>query len=281
MNENPEPNAKPVHAPAPTPEPMTVDATPEPRQAPPRQGRGPAAVLSLLAFVLLAGCFVWLTIRQDDLSAQLALAGDPARIAALEARIAAIERRPAPAPAPTVDLRPLETRIAALERRPAGAPADLGPLEARLAAIEAKPAPAPVLAPDPRVDALSARIDRLVNAGAALAAEEAALRLAFPEAARAAASASKVSDAALPVLDRMWAEVSALVTVRDGTRVLSGPPAAPALERAGQLVAAGDVAGAVKALDGLDPGAKEAMAAWRGRAEKLLAARAALAKAGG
>jgi hypothetical protein len=277
MSETPEPDRGPVQAelPAPAPEPV---AAPPPSPRPTPAPRSAVKALTMLGLVCLAVGFVWLAMRVDEMSARLsapvAPGADPAQVAALEARLAVLERRPAPTP---VDLRPLEARLAALERRPAGAPADLGPLEARLGALEQKPA---VVAPaDPRVDALAARLDRLITASAALAAEEAALRLDFPAAARQAVAASRQPTAGLPLGERILAEIARLVTVKDGERVLSGPPAAPALERAQQFVAVGDVAGAVKALDGLDPGAAQAMAPWRARAEKFLAARAALAKA--
>lgn len=275
MNETAE-HERPEPEKAPEPVLPEAAAVPPPAPspaAPPR--RNPAMVLSMVGLLLLFIGFVWLALRLDAIEAQRP-AVDPAQLAALDRRIAALEQRPA------TDLRPLEGRISALERRPAGAAAqDLSPLEARLAALEQRPAPAPVVAPDPRLDALAARLNQLAAATTTLAAEEAALRLAFPEAAQKAEAASRVVTSGQPVLERMWAEVSALVTVKDGARVLSGPPAAPALERAREAVVAGDFAGAVKALDGLDAGAAKEMAGWRARAEKLVAARAALAKAGG
>lgn len=286
MSEKPELNepAKAEPAPAAMPEP---DAAREAAGMPRR--RGPAEVLPLVGLVLLGCGFTWVVVRQDAEESQLLR---------LEERITAVERRPGAAtvdllplerrlavlearPAAVVNLQPLEGRIAALERRPDGAPVDLGPLDARLAALEQRPAPAPQVLPDPRVDALAARLTQLGGALMHLASEEAALRLAYPEAARAAAAASRVEAKGQPVWQRMWQEMSSLVTVRDGARVLSGPPAAPALELAQSRVDAGDIAGAVQALDGLDPPAAAAMAPWRARAAAWLTARAALTKAGG
>lgn len=266
----------------------------------PAPERNPAKALSLLGIALLAAGFVWLAVRQDELQQRLAAMSVPASgpdagtLAALETRLAALERRPTP----TADLRPVEARVAALEARPAGS-GDVAALASRLAALEQRQAPtmdssaltnrivaleqrpAPVPQPDPRVDALAARLDKLVTTSAQLVAEESALRLQFPEAARQAAAASKVQAGDRPVLERMWSEVSSLVTVKDGERVLSGPPAEPRLEAARRFLAAGDFPSAIKALDGLDAGAAQAMAAWRSRAEKLVAARSALAKVGG
>ncbi len=275
MTETHEGEASPVPAEIPPP------PSPSP-PAPPPQPRNVAKALTMLALVLLAVGFIWQAMRVDELSAKFAgllvPSIDPAQLAALDGRITALERR---APA---DLRPLEARLTAVERRAApaatGAAVDLSPLESRLLALEQKPAPAAPPA-DPRVDALSARLDRLAGATLALATEEAALRLDFPEAARLAAAASRAPSAGLPLGERILAQISSLVTVKDGDHVLSGPPAAPALELAQRLVAAGDIAGAAKALDGIDPGAAQAMAPWKARAERFVTARAALAKAGG
>lgn len=261
------------HEPPPPPPvpPEPAVAQPQPAAAPRLGGRSPVVVLSIVGLLLLFLGFVWLAIRLDAVEEKLSGLKLPDN-SRLESRLAALERRPVP------DLRALEARVAALEQRPAGAPADTSALEGRIAALEQRPTVAPV---DPRVDALAARLDQMAGAANALAAEEVALRLAFPEAARQAEAASRVQASGQPLLERMWAEASALVTVKQGERVLSGPPAAPALERARVAVAAGDFAGAVKALDGLDPGAAQAMAAWKARAAKLVAARASLAKAGG
>jgi len=75
--------------------------------------------------------------------------------------------------------------------------------------------------------------------------------------------------------------MASLVTVREGDRLILGAPAAVALETARQKLEAGDLAGAVRTLDGLDPAAAAAMAEWRGRAQALLEARAALDAASG
>jgi hypothetical protein len=56
-----------------------------------------------------------------------------------------------------------------------------------------------------------------------------------------------------------------------------GAPAAVVLGTARDRLEAGDLAGAVAALDGLDGPAAQAMAPWRAHAQSLLDARAALA----
>jgi hypothetical protein len=109
---------------------------------------------------------------------------------------------------------------------------------------------------------------------------EASLRLSFPAAAAAARQASR-PDAHAGFGARALQRVESLVTVREGDRVLVGAPAAPILEAARQKLDAGDLAGAVRALDGLDAAAAAAMSGWRGQAQALLDARAALDAASG
>ena len=106
---------------------------------------------------------------------------------------------------------------------------------------------------------------------------EAALRLAFPDAAARAVAASKPSTEGETIGQRMWQNARALVTIRQGDRVLVGPPAAETLGRARDRLDAGDLAGAVAALGSLDGPAAQAMADWRDQAQALLDARAALA----
>jgi hypothetical protein len=70
------------------------------------------------------------------------------RVQAIEARVAALERRPAPVgaaqPAPTATAQPAPAAAAG----PTAAAPDLGPLETRIAALEQRPLPAPAPNPD-------------------------------------------------------------------------------------------------------------------------------------
>ena len=68
------------------------------------------------------------------------------------------------------------------------------------------------------------------------------------------------------------------MTLRQGDNVLIGTPAARVVEQARAKLEAGDLAGAVAALDELDPAAARAIAGWRAEAQSLLDARAALAE---
>ena len=103
------------------------------------------------------------------------------------------------------------------------------------------------------------------------------LRLAFPAAAQAAQRASQPNTEGQPFLDRLWTRAQDLVTVREGDRVIVGDPAAGVIARARQALNAGDLQGAVDALDALSGPAAELVADWKAKAKSLLDARAALA----
>jgi hypothetical protein len=297
----------------PPPEP-TVAAEPA-KAEPPPLARGYRAVRALpvlgaLGFLLLAGALFYLWQQQRTLVQTPGV--DPAHVTALEGqvrtlqqRLAQLEQRPPPpppaSPAPPPDLRPLEARIAALEQRPAAAAApapDVGPLLDRMDALERR-----VMQADTEAVAAANRADRALRIEAAAAAlavgqplgnlpdapaalarfaaerppTEAELRLAFPAAARRAAEASRPAAESQSMAERIWRQIASLVTVRSGDRVILGAPASVVLDAARERLDAGDLAGTIAALDALDSGAAQAMADWRARAQSLLDARAALA----
>lgn len=214
----------------------------------------------------------------------------------LEPRIAALEQRPADPSRPLNErLAGLEPRIAALEQRPAD---PSRPLAERVAGLERRIAQAEAQAGQ-SMDR-TARLARLQSAVAALEAGQplgdipgapaalarfaadapptiAALRLSFPQAAEKALTDSKPDASGLSAGARMWQRMAALVTVKQGDKVVVGPPAATVLGAAREKLEAGDLAGAVAALDGLDAEAARGIAPWRGMAQSLLDARAALA----
>ena len=147
-------------------------ALPPPEQAPrPTAKRDLVPVVYGAGFVILAAGLVWLWRNPAEPPASSAMA-------ALEQRLARLEQRPPPAPAPAVDIRPLEARLAALEQRPLPpapdlrpwearlhaleqrSPPDTRPLEARLSALEQRPLP-DVVGLATRVDALAGRQDAL------------------------------------------------------------------------------------------------------------------------
>lgn len=129
---------------------MTDTPTP-----PIRRFLDPAALPLLVGglVLVLAAAWLWVTPRPAPPPSP-----DLATIAALEARIAALEARRAP------EIAPLDRRLAALEGRPA---ADLSGIERRLAAI---PAPADLRPLEGRIEGMNARIAAAeARAGEALA----------------------------------------------------------------------------------------------------------------
>ena len=246
--------------------------------------------------------------RLDRVEARLARleAQSMTRPAPIPAPVPAPIAAPVPTPAPAFDPAPLIARLAALEAQPVGTPApapvlppppELAPLESRIATLEARPATPPVdSALNQRIGRIAAiqaasaalesghRLGRIADAPPALQRfadtdppTEASLRLAFPAAAQAALVASRPIDPELPVLSRIWGRLQELITIRQGERVLVGDPAAGVIATARQALDAGDLAGAVSALDRLNPPAAQAMSGWTAAAKALLDARAALA----
>ncbi len=297
------PDAAPMVAkPAPVPPPRRDAAAPSLSRG------GAGAVLTALAVALLVTGLAVVWQQQRETEAAMVPAADVAalreQLRTLQQRLAQLEQRPA-ASVPAVDLRPLEGRVAALEQRPAPAaqPVPDPGLADRMAALDRRLAQAEQAATQAQQASAArlARIARLQSAMAALEAgralgeipgappalarfaatpppSEAGLRLAFPGAAQRARDASRTGGDEAGVGERVWQRVRALVTVKEGETVLLGSPAATTLGLASEKLAAGDLAGSVAALDGLDPGAAAEMAAWRGQAEALLAARVALSK---
>ena len=232
-------------------------------------------------------------------SLEQALRQDEQQIAALEAKISSLANRPAAAP---VNTSALEARLAALEQRPAqvmpdiagavaGANADLSAkvanLDAKLQQEASKEAAHAMLAS--RLQAAGLALDlgqklgdipgappalsRFANAAPPT---ETALRQSFSSYAAAAEATSRPSSQDHNFAERMLFKVESLVTIRQGDKVLVGSPAAVTLEAAHGKLDAGDLAGAVAALNPLDDAARAAMAPWLNDAKALLDARAAL-----
>ncbi len=105
---------------------------------------------------------------------------------------------------------------------------------------------------------------------------EAALRLSFDAAAQSAEEANQPAKESTPLLTRMWDRAQSGLTVRQGDRVIVGDVVTGVLEHARHQLDAGDLAGAVSALDGLNGPAAAAMGPWRAQAQSLLDARSAL-----
>ena len=238
----------------------------------------------------------------------------PVNLAPLEARIAAVEGRPAFDPAPLTQridaaaakagesAAALTAGLAALTAKEDGDAKAVGEriaaLEARLGAVEAQ-----AKQTAGQIGAVADRSNRISRMQAGLSAletgqplgdipgappavarfatqappTEAALRRSFEAAADAAQQAGQPALMAnRPFADRLWARAQQAVTVRQSDRVLVGDPVAGKLILARTALDAGDLAGAVKALDGLAGPAQAAMADWIGQARAVLDARAAL-----
>jgi len=203
-----------------------------------------------------------LTARTEAVEAKLAAAEQTAiRLAAMAARIEALEKRLATAETVTGQVPALAARSARLAR-----------LQAAQTALEdGKP-----LGEIPDAPPALARF------ATAAPPTEAALRLSFPAAARAAMEASAPAPSSdAPLADRLWSRAQSLVTVRQGDKVLVGDPAAGSIGKARRALEAGDLAGTVAALGELQGPAAQAVAAWRAQASALLEARAALSALAG
>jgi hypothetical protein len=107
---------------------------------------------------------------------------------------------------------------------------------------------------------------------------EALLRLRFPAAAQAALAAKQPDDSEAPFIDRVWGRAQGLITIRRGDDVVVGNPSAIALNHAQAALDAGDLAGAVAAVETLKGQPGQAMANWVAEANALLSARSALAE---
>jgi hypothetical protein len=188
-----------------------------------------------------------------------------------------LEHRPAPTvPDESGAVAALGERIATLEKRlvqSEQAESSVAARAARIARLQA--ASAALEAGQPLGDLPDAPA-ALTRFATVRPPTEASLRLAFPPAAERAEAASRPSTQGESLTQRMWQRAESLITVRQGDRVVIGAPAATVLASAGERLQAGDLAGAVAALDRLDGPAASAIADWRDQAQALLDARAAL-----
>ncbi|WP_158743627.1 hypothetical protein [Acidisphaera sp. L21] len=108
---------------------------------------------------------------------------------------------------------------------------------------------------------------------------EASLRLSFDKSADDARAAGQPPKDTTPFLSRVWNKAQAGLVIRQGEHVLVGDAVTGILEHSRHLLDAGDLPGAVSALDDLTGPAAAAMAPWRAQAQSLLDARAALISA--
>ena len=163
-------------------------------------------------------------------------------------------------------LEAAQTRVAAIEAR-ANRVQAIAALRARLDAGQAL---GPTLTAFPNVPAALSRY------ASASPPTEAALRLGFEDAARAARAASEPAKEGQSILESASARLAGLVTIRRGETVIWGDEAAATLEAARRALEAGDLPGALARLAPLPPAARAALGAWEADAQALLAARAAI-----
>ena len=274
----------PAELPQSAAEPPVPAAVP-PSAAPPK--RKVLGALVLMGFAVTAAGGAWLFQQQRGIATHL------------QPPPPSVEPRPAPSPtAAAPDLTAVETRLdqvtAKVTALQGSDPGVVQSLAGKVQALEQG------LAQTEQHEQTAARLARLQAAGVALAAGQAlgdipaappalakfaatapptegSLRSSFSAVAAAAEQASVPSTAGLSLPTRMWQQVESLVTVQQGGKVLVGPPASHVLAQARARLDDGDLAGAVGALDQLDPAAAKVLAGWRAQAQSLLDARAALA----
>jgi hypothetical protein len=270
--------------------------------------RSAVPVLTAIGFIFVLLAVVWIWNDQMKLQQQVATLSipqppppppppppapppsvAPARVAALEAQLKALEQRlgdlenrpapSAPAPQPAVDnSAAVAAQLGALEQRLKDDEQRQGALAARAALAERLQQAAMALdAGDPLGD-LPGAPPALTRFARSRPPTEAALRLAYPAAAAAAADASRPANDGKSLGERILMHASTLLTVKQGNQIVVGAPAATVLGAAEAQLEAGDLAGAVATLDALDSAAAQAIAGWRGDAKALLDARAALAQ---
>ncbi len=179
---------------------------------------------------------------------------------------------PASAAIEAAEVDVLSTRLAALEasqeRALGAAGAALAAATLADAAETSRPFPAELAALE-RALPLSAEARALRPLAETGAPSRLALAREFEPAAGRASAAAREPGPNAGVLDRILHALSRVVTLR---RVgVEGNGVDAILARAEQRVMEGDLEGALTALDALPPGAREAMAGWRARAQQRVA----------
>jgi len=157
--------------------------------------------------------------------------------------------------------------------------ADLTQLTTRISLLSALESARMALDAGQPLGAIPGAPPALANFAATPPPLQASLLLSFPAAARAAELAdisSIANNRGISLWSRIVARLEGMITISDGTHVILGSPAAGIINQAQAALDAGDLAGAVTALDTLSPPAQRAMGAWLAQARALVAARAAL-----
>jgi hypothetical protein len=268
----------------PPPDASEITAPKDPAEYRPKPLLGATfwAMIALMLLCVLAGVAVATVIPRmlAPKPPQNPTASRPAEPAALETAAAppppAVAAAAPEAPAaPSPDVSRLSARVATLESQQSHAAQAAAAALAASAVVEAAQGTGPfadelsslraISPPSPELQALA----RLAAAGAP---SRTALAASFPDYAARAASAARAPNSQgggdkAGLGDRIVYELSRVVSLR---RVgdLSGDGVDAVLARAGRQVDDGDLDRALRTLDRLPPGARDAMAPWRGRAER-------------
>lgn len=287
-----EPAPPQVPEPLPPPSPAVsppVAVTP-PVQVPARRSRSFWPALGVIGFLLLAGGEAYLY-RLHQL-----IPDNSTAVAVLQAQVADLQqaaRSAQPAPDSVTVQADLAQKFANLNAQVTALTAQAASDHAALASLAASNIDVTkITAQMTLLNSLNAArlaldagqpLGNIPNAPPALAQfattpppTQAALVLGYPAAARAADIASVEKLEGVSYWSKVRARLESLVTITNGSHVVIGAPAAAIVARAGQLLDAGDLGGAVAELGNLSPTTQAAMGSWLIQARELVAARAAL-----
>ncbi|HEX3364070.1 COG4223 family protein [Phenylobacterium sp.] len=232
------------------------------------------AMIALMLLCVLAGVAIanfgprWFGPKPPARPAEAPAAVEPAPAAAsAPAATPAIALAPA---APAADIASLGARVATLETQQSHTSQAAAAALAASAVVEATQGSGPfadelsslraISPPSPELQALA----RLAVVGAP---SRTALAASYPDYAARAASAARAPGDKAGLGDRIVYELSRVVTLRQVGDV-AGDGVDAVLARAERQVEDGDLDRALRTLDKLPAGAKDAMAPWRNRAER-------------
>jgi hypothetical protein len=292
--------AIPPPAPAPAPVASPAAAPASPSAATPPAASSPAAsspAASPQAPVAAAAT--------PDLALTQEVAALSTHIAALQAAEAAQAQAAQSLPS-SADLSNLAARVDAVAQRESkdgdSVRQDLTLVQQQLAAVTSQTQSlAKTAGALPQLSAKAERLSQIVRAQEALRAglplgtidnappalarfatsaapTEAALRLSYPDAAKAADKAGQPEPDQGRFWHRVLLHVEDLITVRQGDHVIMGDATSGVLAHAERLLNAGDLSGTLSVLGTLTGPAASAMAPWEAQARSLLDAQQALAQ---
>jgi hypothetical protein len=227
-------------------------------------------VVCVVAGVLLALYGPKLLAHRPPQHFREAPVAEPARPVTPAALSDAAPPPPAPEAAPAPEVAALSARVSALEAQAARTNHAAAAALAAAALVEASQGSRPFPEEAAALRAVSAGspdLDQLARLAGGGAPSRASLTASFPDYAARAASAARRPGEGAPIGDRIAYVLSKVVMVRRVGEVDGDGPDAQ-LARAEQFVEDGDYDRAFTALDRMPPAARDAMSAWRVRAER-------------